>query len=150
MISFDSRAGFPEKYYSKQTLSDWLVSCAAHHQHIIKRLSYQFCNEKTMLQYNQEYLQHDYFTDILTFPETQKTNPIKGDVLINIDRLVDNANRFDVPVEKELLRLLAHGLLHLCGFRDYEVEDKKEMTAAEDWCIDHGHLKLSGSRIKRI
>ncbi len=135
MISFDSHSGYPDSYFDKNTLIDWLIDCAARYQHNVKRLSYQFCDENTMLDYNQEYLQHDYLTDILTFPESKKTNPIKGDVLINVDRLADNAKRFKQPIKRELLRLMAHGLLHLCGFRDEDLEDKREMTEAEDYCI---------------
>ena len=135
MISFDSFNQFPEKFFTHASLAHWLMYCAAHYEHRVARLSYQFCDEALMLQYNQDYLQHDYFTDILTFPEGRKSNPIKGDVLINVDRLADNAKKYDQPIEKELLRLMAHGLLHLCGFRDKSVEEKREMTEAEDWCI---------------
>lgn len=136
MISFDSFAGFPENHADKKTLSEWLFKCAAAYQYRIERLAYQFCDEKTMLEYNQQYLEHDYYTDILTFPEGRKSNPIKGDVLINTDRLVDNAKLFNQSISHELLRLLAHGLLHLCGFRDEDAKDKKEMTKAENWCIE--------------
>ncbi len=135
MISFDSLDYIPEKYFSNESLIDWLVRCAKHYGHGISRLAYRFCDEAEMLHYNQEYLDHDFFTDILTFPESRKTNPIKGDVLINIDRLRDNAIRYGEPEEKELLRLLAHGLLHLCGFNDLTDADKEEMTGEENRCI---------------
>lgn len=135
MISFESLAGFPESYFDKNQLTNWLIACAEEYEHVITRLSYQFCDEKTMLDYNRQYLDHDYYTDILTFPESRKRNPIKGDVLINTDRLVDNAKKYNESVEHELLRLMAHGLLHLCGFNDEHEADKKEMSEAENYCI---------------
>ena len=135
MISFDSFDEFPDKYFNQSDLIDWLIQCAATYNNKIARLAFQFCNENKMLEYNQQYLDHDYYTDILTFPEGRKSNPIKGDVLINVDRLVDNAKTYNQSIEHELLRLMAHGLLHLCGFRDEGDEEQEEMRQEEDNCI---------------
>ncbi len=135
MISFISFQGVPQKYFEDAQLVDWLLICADEYGHAIQRLTYQFCDENTMLEYNRTYLDHDYYTDILTFPESRKTNPVKGDVLINVDRLKDNAAQFNQEIQTELLRLLAHGLLHLCGYTDETIEHKKQMTEEEQYCI---------------
>lgn len=135
MISFISFKNIPTKYFTRAELKSWLNLCAQHYDHDIKRLAYKFCGEEEMLDYNRLYLDHDYFTDILTFPERTETNPISGDVLINVDRLIENAEKYDQTVQHELLRLMAHGLLHLCGFLDETTDEKRTMTSAENTCI---------------
>ena len=135
MITFESHAGFPEKHYNSDQLTNWLIACAGHYEHHITRLSFVFCDEATMHNYNRQYLDHDYYTDILTFPDGHQSHSINGDILINVDRLLDNANTYDQSPDQELLRLLAHGLLHLCGFRDDEEHEKKKMREAEEVCI---------------
>ncbi len=135
MISFHSFQDVPSKYFKEGELKSWLIACAEHFDHEIKRLAYKFCDENEMLDYNQLYLGHDYYTDILTFPEHNYSNPISGDVLINVDRLVDNAAKYDQTEARELLRLMSHGLLHLCGYRDETEDEKRTMTSAENICI---------------
>lgn len=135
MIEFIPLRDFPDAYYTSEDLCTWLQRCAAQYEHEIQRMTYQFCDEEMMLQYNQQFLDHDYFTDILTFPASRTSNPIQGDILINVDRLTDNARTFNVSERQELLRLLAHGLLHLCGYDDATPEEKKRMQAEEDACI---------------
>lgn len=136
MITFESFNGFPEKYFTNHTLIGWLSACAAQKNIQIERLAYKFCDEQTMLSYNQKFLQHDYYTDILTFPEKKIAASIAGDILINVDRLKENAVRLNQEIENELLRLLAHGLLHLCGYNDETEEEKRIMREAEDSCIE--------------
>ena len=135
MITFESFLGFPENYFNKSKLTNWLISCAEQYGVTIDRLAYKFCDEETMLEFNQKFLQHDYYTDILTFPDKNRSGNISGDILINIDRLRENAKAYNQAIEQELLRLLAHGLLHLCGFRDETNEEKSKMRKAEQWCI---------------
>lgn len=135
MIEFIPLDDFPNTYYSEEKLAHWLTNCARAIDHDIQRLTYQFCDETTMLDYNRQYLNHDYYTDILTFPANKAGHAIEGDILINVDRLKDNAKTFDTTVDQELLRLLAHGLLHLCGYDDVTPAAKSKMTAAEDQCI---------------
>ena len=136
MITFHVFKNIPFQYFEEAKLIQWLNACAQDLNSTIAQLNYQFCNEQTMLDYNRQYLNHDFHTDILTFPLSHKTNPIAGDILINIDRMQENASQFNQPVDRELLRLMAHGLLHLHGYDDQDQSDKIKMTDAEDQCID--------------
>jgi len=94
-------------------------------------LSVIFCSDEYLLQINRRYLQHDYYTDIITFDYTEK-DVISGDMFISIDRVKANAEEYSQTFDKELLRVMAHGLLHLCGYDDSTEKQRKAMRAAED------------------
>ena len=80
---------------------------------------------------NKEYLDHDYFTDVITFPGTIN-NPVSGDVFISVDRVRENARTYSVRVNEELHRVMVHGFLHLCGYRDKTDKEQKKMRQMED------------------
>ncbi len=95
-------------------------------------LSYIFCTDEHLLQINKQYLNHNYYTDIITFDLSNDSESVSGDIYISIDRVKDNARIERVSVKEELHRVIFHGALHLCGYKDKNQADKSEMTAAED------------------
>ncbi|MBP7185062.1 MAG: rRNA maturation RNase YbeY [Saprospiraceae bacterium] len=97
-------------------IKDWIRHIATKENKELGYLQYIFCSDEYLLKINKEHLDHDYYTDIITFP--YNSAPIEGDVFISIDRVKDNAQQFEVNYEIELYRVLAHGLLHLCGYLD--------------------------------
>jgi len=101
----------------------------------LKHLSYIFCSDDYLLTLNNQFLQHNFYTDILTFSISQKNQPIEGEIYISTDRIKENAKIFNVSYEKELLRVMIHGALHLCGYDDQTEKAKKEMRQKEDFYI---------------
>ena len=94
-------------------------------------INYIFCDDDYLHQINVEYLNHDTLTDIITFDYTED-NVLSSDIFISIERVSDNANDFGVTFETELLRVMAHGILHLCGYKDKTEEDSQQMRKKED------------------
>lgn len=92
-----------------------------------------FCSDEYLLEVNKQYLNHDYYTDIITF--NYNTDKINGDLFISLDRVADNANQNNVPRETELLRVIIHGVLHLLGYNDKTAKEEREIRAKEDSCI---------------
>lgn len=119
----------------EQNLSRWLMNVAEAEAGVIREISYVFCSDDYLLQINKEYLKHDYYTDIITFPY-KEGKEVESDIFISIDRVRDNAQAFDASFEKELLRVISHGLLHLLGYKDKSEEEEKTMRQKEDWAID--------------
>lgn len=95
-------------------------------------LSYVFCSDSYLLNINQQYLKHDDYTDIITFPLSDGPEGITGEIYISVDRVRENAQTFGTTFTKELHRVIFHGALHLCGYKDKSPKDKKAMTQAED------------------
>lgn len=120
------------KLPQKQATRQWLKRQAEAEGYALGDLNYIFCSDEHLLQVNREYLQHDYYTDIITFDTSEEENRIDGDIFISVDRVADNATQIGVPAELEMRRVLAHGLLHLCGYGDKTDEEVKTMRARED------------------
>jgi rRNA maturation RNase YbeY len=97
-------------------------------------ISYILCDDEYLLKINREYLNHDYYTDIITFDYVEDS-VISGDLFISIERIKDNAEYYQVNFGDELLRVLCHGVLHLCGYKDKSDEDEKLMRTKEDFYI---------------
>jgi probable rRNA maturation factor len=96
-------------------------------------LRYIFCSDAYLLQINRDFLQHDYYTDIITFEMSESdARGVEGEIYISIDRVRDNAASVGVSVREEMLRVICHGALHLCGYEDKTETDQKKMRAAED------------------
>jgi rRNA maturation RNase YbeY len=100
----------------------------------VGEINYIFCSDNYLLDINRQYLDHDDLTDIITFDYTDD-NSISGDIFISIDRVEENGNIFGDGFDKEFLRVISHGILHLIGFKDKTEEEKSEMRLAEDNCI---------------
>jgi len=96
-------------------------------------VSYVFCTDDYLLRINRDYLKHDYFTDIITFDLSQPgTGIIDAEIYISIDTVRDNANRFNTTIKNELHRVIFHGILHLCGYKDKTAKDQALMTKMEE------------------
>ena len=95
-------------------------------------LSYIFCSDEYLLNINREFLMHDDYTDIITFDLSDRGDPVQGEIYISIQRVKDNAAEFKVPFKDELLRVMIHGALHLCGYKDKSKADKLDMRAKEE------------------
>ena len=100
------------------------------------QLSIIFCSDAYLLDINKKFLKHDYYTDIITFNLADLNQPIEGEIYISIDRVRDNAGLHMVSVNRELHRIIFHGVLHLCGFKDKTPKHKQAMTFEEDKCLN--------------
>ena len=112
----------------------WLNEVAKQEGKRILELTYVFCSDDYLLQINQEYLNHDTLTDIVTFDNSEDPKRIEGDIFISIDRVKENGEKLGTK-ETELKRVMVHGLLHLLGYKDKKKEDKATMTKKEDFYI---------------
>lgn len=98
----------------------------------LSSINYIFCSDEYLLEINRQFLKHDYYTDIITFNLSEDPKKIEGEIYISIDRVRENACNAGVTTKEELYRIIFHGALHLCGYKDKTPKDKKEMTRAED------------------
>lgn len=113
----------------------WLTEVAKSYKKSIGNLSYVFVSDEYLLQMNREHLNHDYYTDIITFDYNEE-NSLNGDFFISYDRVKANAFEFGNGSEyDELCRVMVHGLLHLCGFNDKTEAGEKEMREQEEYCL---------------
>lgn len=121
----------------KRKLSAWLDGLVHRHLEGIRKISlnYIFCSDAHLLGINKQFLDHDTFTDIITFDLSEKESELVGEIYISTERVAENAAQFGVSFNRELHRVIFHGALHLCGFLDKKPADKKEMTAQEDACL---------------
>jgi probable rRNA maturation factor len=103
-------------------------------------ISYIFCDDDYLLEINQQHLDHDTLTDIISFDYTVG-NEISGDIFISIERVKDNASDFNVPFDEELLRVMSHGILHYCGYKDKGEDNEMLMRNKEDEKITLFHVK---------
>lgn len=125
------------KLKDKRKLSAFLESLVHQHLEGIKKISlnYIFCTDEHLLGMNQQFLDHDTFTDIITFDLSENDCEVVGEIYISVDRIKENAAKFKTDFNHELHRVIFHGALHLCGFLDKKTTDKKEMTRQEDACL---------------
>ncbi|MBO7159868.1 MAG: rRNA maturation RNase YbeY [Paludibacteraceae bacterium] len=114
--------------------SAWVKNVAASHGKTIGEIAYIFCSDPYILEVNKQYLQHDYFTDVITFDYTEG-NKISGDIFISLDTVQSNAEQFGVDFYEELERVIIHGILHLCGFKDKEEAEEAQMREEENKAI---------------
>ena len=118
----------------KQKINSWIKETAAYYGKKVGEIAYIFCSDERILEINKQYLNHDYFTDIITFDYCEGTI-ISGDIFISVDTVLSNSNEYGVSFETELLRIIIHGILHLCGQDDKTPETRAEMTEKEDLAL---------------
>ena len=116
---------------NENAVTDWLKKIIEQTGNSLRLLNFIFCSDDYLLRLNIEYLHHDTLTDIITFPYAEPP-VIEGDIFISIDRVRDNAVDFNVPFEQELHRVMAHGVLHLCGYGDKTPDEQRTMRQKED------------------
>lgn len=102
---------------------------------IVGNINYIICSDNYLLEINRRYLDHDYYTDIITFPSSEPPEPIEADIFISIDRVRENAATLEKAFSNEFHRVLVHGILHLLGYNDSSNREKQEMRIKEDSCL---------------
>lgn len=113
---------------------DWIVRVAADHQRIVGPLTYIFCNDEKIIEVNRQFLNHDYYTDIITF-DTTHGRRISGDMFISLDTVRTNAELVDADYMTELHRVIIHGVLHLCGINDKGPGEREVMEKFENQAL---------------
>ncbi|MBP1663277.1 MAG: hypothetical protein H6Q19_417 [Bacteroidetes bacterium] len=121
--------------FDQSVINRWIKSIAAQYNRRTANISYIFCSDERILEVNKQYLQHDYYTDIITF-DYSGGNTISGDIFISLDTVADNANQLGVKFRDELYRILIHGILHLCGQDDKTPKLRAEMTRKENEALE--------------
>lgn len=134
MITFQNTSKFKVKDLRKKKL--WLNSISNNEGKEIESLSFLFVDDEEMLKYNKKYLQHESYTDVITF-DSSKDKKIAGDIIISLERVNDNAKFYQVSYNYELQRVMAHGLLHLLGYNDKNKEEKKIIRKKENYYLDN-------------
>ncbi|MCO5950610.1 rRNA maturation RNase YbeY [Mucilaginibacter flavidus] len=120
----------------KTAVRQWVTDTVTAEGYKLKELTYIFCSDSYLLQINQQYLNHDTYTDIITFDNSDIAKTIVGDIFISIDRIRENALKFSHTEADELHRVIIHGALHLLGYKDKAPADKKKMTLKEDFYLN--------------
>ena len=138
MITFTSD-NTPMPAIDFRKVEQWIKSTAAQYGYSVGDLTYIFCDDEKILAVNREFLQHDYYTDVITFDYTTRTR-VNGDIYISLDTVATNAEQVGAPFLHELHRIIIHGLLHLTGQADKTPETKAQMTATEEAALRHLHL----------
>ncbi|MGL4411642.1 MAG: rRNA maturation RNase YbeY [Bacteroidales bacterium] len=130
MISYYNE-GIEMPTINKNIKRDWIKKVTELYGKKLGEINYIFCNDEKILEVNNQYLQHDYYTDIITFDYTEG-NKISGDLFISLDTVRSNAEQFGVDFNEELDRVLIHGVLHLCGIADESEEQRADMISKEN------------------
>ena len=125
------------KLKNRRALSKYLDELVQEHLSGVKqiKLTYIFCSDEYLLNINKEFLNHDTYTDIVTFDLGEYEDEMIGEIYVSIDRVAENASKFSKTYQDELHRVIFHGALHLCGYKDKTQEQKNEMRQAEDKCL---------------
>ena len=130
MITYNTEGvKFPD--IKKRETTSWIRRVAESYGKRIGEIGYLFVNDEKILEVNNEYLGHDYYTDIITFDYCEG-NILNGDIVISLDTVFTNADKFSHPYDEELHRVIIHGILHLCGINDKGPGEREMMEAAED------------------
>ena len=131
-IYYHSECDF--KLKDDESITKWLKDAISAENKELGEINYIFCDDQYILKKNQEYLQHDTFTDIITFDYTEE-NRLSADIFISIERIKENAITFAVPFETELQRVIIHGVLHLMGYKDKSKENAETMRSKENFYL---------------
>jgi len=119
----------------RREITAWVKKVAASYGKNVGEIAYIFVNDEEILRVNKEYLQHDYYTDIITFDYCEN-DTLSGDLFISLDTVRSNAEGLGVPYEQELHRVIIHGILHLCGINDKGTGERAIMEAAENKALE--------------
>jgi len=128
--------GITYKLKHKTALRQWISQTIQAEGFKLKELTYIFCSDSYLLQINQQYLNHDTYTDIITFDNSDMEKVIVGDIFISIERIRENAAKFSITETEELHRVIIHGALHLLGYKDKSPVTKQKMTQKEDFYMN--------------
>ena len=130
IVYYTENVKLPEQF-KKRLVTQWIRKIVTDNGKSTGNIAYLFCNDEKMLEINKKYLQHDYYTDIITFDYTEH-DKLSGDIFISLETVKTNSEKFKTAYEEELLRVIIHGILHLCGFKDKSPKEKRMMRTKED------------------
>ena len=139
-INFFNENDFSLK--DEELFQNWLFRLAQSELKNIGEINYIFCDDDYLLEINQNYLDHDTYTDIISFDNTVG-NSLNGDIFISTERVEENAREYNVDFLQELKRVIAHGMLHLCGYKDKSESESELMRRKEDEKIEMFHVEQS-------
>lgn len=142
-ILFYTEENFTFRLKDKNKIRLWLEECAYQEQKSIEQIMYIFCSDEYLLHINQTYLNHNTYTDIITFDYAEDNN-LNGEIYISAERVKENAKKYKVSFKEELLRVIAHGFLHLCGYKDKTKREKEIMREKENEKLNLFHVKQKG------
>lgn len=120
----------------KTAIKKWIQEMIVGEGYLLQELNFILCSDDYLLRINQDYLKHDYYTDVITFDNSDVHKTIVGDIFISIDRVKENANHNRATTMDELCRIMAHGTLHLLGYLDKTKKAKTEMTDKENFYLE--------------
>jgi len=138
VIVFNYQTNF--KLDNEQNYKDWVIRVIQSENKETGEINYIFCDDEELYKINTQYLNHQTLTDVISFDYTEK-NKISGDIFISIERVRENASIFNVSFNEELLRVMIHGVLHYCGYKDKTEGDKIEMQLKENEKIKMFHVE---------
>ncbi len=133
MVEFNYETEF--KLKDELKIKKWISECISTYGFTEGEVNYIFCDDKYLLKLNMEFLEHDTLTDIISFDYTLG-KLISGDIFISIERVIENAQKFNQTIDSELYRVIIHGILHYLGFKDKSPEDKSIMRSEEEKCLE--------------
>jgi probable rRNA maturation factor len=119
----------------RRNLKEFIVLLCKKEHKSIEEINFVFCSDDYLLELNQQFLQHDTYTDIISFDYSEKQGPLNGEIYISVDRVKDNASNLGLSFRQELHRVIFHGVLHLCGYKDKLKGDKQRMREKEDFYL---------------
>ena len=117
--------------FNQSAVNEWIEQVARNHNRVVGPLTYIFCSDEKILEVNRQFLQHDYFTDVITFDYSSHKR-ISGDIFISLDTVRSNAELFQRAYNEEFMRVVIHGVLHLCGINDKGPGEREIMEAHEN------------------
>lgn len=118
----------------EKRLKEWIAEAVAAEEFLVGEINYVFCTDEYLHKINLQYLNHDTYTDIISF-DYRVGKQLHGDIFISVDRVRENATKFEVDFNSELLRVLIHGILHFCGYKDKLDNEVNAMRAKEDYYV---------------
>ena len=132
MINFFTETDFtlPDQDFYR----DWIHACMDSENYKIGTVNVIFCDDDYLLEINKKHLDHDYFTDIITF-DYSDVEELNGDIFISIERIADNSFDYETTFDIELARVIIHGFLHMCGYKDKTENEEQQMRKKEDECL---------------
>ena len=128
------------KLSNEKSVSCWLNQVVVSERRVLGVLTYAFFNDEDLKKMNIKYLNHDHYTDVISFKDSSDEK-VGGDIAISVDRVIENAKHFNVSFDEELRRVMVHGLLHFLGFNDKTKEDKLKMTQTESLKMKMFHVE---------
>ena len=141
MINFFNQVSESLQECPENTLP-WITAVIQEENFVEGDINYIFMNDEMLLELNKKFLDHDTYTDIITFDLSEKENVVSGEIYISTDRVIENAAKYNVIYPEEMHRVLIHGILHLCGYNDKSEEEKEEMRAKENYYLGKIDLNL--------